>query len=140
GVWDLGFGILHSAALLLSLIGALCAATQTSPAQSPLPIYTDRLVNGFQDWSWAPRNLSATAPVHSGANAISVSAADWQAMSFHESDFNTSIYSNFTFWAHGGVSGGQLLQVNVDLSGVGPPAYSIPRSMSSNAWHPSATT
>ena len=64
------------------------ALTLSSRAQAPLPIYTDRLINGFQDWSWAPHNLSNPSPVHSGTNSISVTASAWQALSFWHSDLN----------------------------------------------------
>jgi hypothetical protein len=53
----------------------------SASAQAPLPIYTDNLVNGFQDWSWAAHNLANTGSfVHSGADSISVSATDWEAV------------------------------------------------------------
>jgi hypothetical protein len=103
-------------------------------AQAPLAIYTDNLVNGFQDWSWAPHNLFNTLPVHSGADSISVNATNWQAISFHHADFDTSPYTNFTFWAHGGTNGGQLLQVYAELSGVGQSACQIPGSLTANSW------
>ena len=103
-------------------------------AQANLPIYTDNLVNGFQDWSWAPHNLFNTSPVHSGADSISVSATNWQAISFHHADFDTSPYTNFTFWAHGGTNGGQLLQVYAELSGVGQSACQISGSLTANSW------
>ena len=103
-------------------------------AQTPLTIYTDNLVNNFDDWSWAIHNLDNTSPVHSGVNSISVSATNWQAISFHHADFDTSPYTSFTFWAHGGTNGGQLLQVYGELSGVGQTAYSIPGSLPANAW------
>ena len=35
-------------------------------AQATLFFYTDQLVNGFQDWSWAARSLTNTTPVDSG--------------------------------------------------------------------------
>src|SRR5689334_17962071 len=76
-------------------------------AQSPLLIYTDHLANGFQDWSWAARNLSNTAPVHTGADSISVNASAWQALSFWHQDLNAPAYTNLTFWANGGTAGGQ---------------------------------
>ncbi|HLH54171.1 MAG TPA: hypothetical protein VKY92_11215 [Verrucomicrobiae bacterium] len=87
-------------------IGALAVQ-----AQSPLLIYTDHLVNGFQDWSWASRNLTNSAPVHSGKNSISVTASAWQALSFWHQDLNATLYSNLTLWANGGSAGGQRLQV-----------------------------
>ena len=36
---------------------ALHPTTFCAHAQSPLVIYTDGLGNGFQDWSWAARDL-----------------------------------------------------------------------------------
>ena len=82
-------------------------------AQSPLLIYTDHLVNGFQDWSWAARDLSNSSPVHSGSNSISVSASVWQALSFWHQDLDATTYSNLTFWANGGAGGGQKLQLYI---------------------------
>ncbi len=93
----------YAAALLMAPYGAL--------AQTDLPIYTDRLVNSFQDWSWAPRSLTNASPVHSGSASISVAATYWQAFSVHHSDLDTTPYTNLTFWAHGGPGGGQRLQV-----------------------------
>jgi prepilin-type processing-associated H-X9-DG protein len=47
----------------------------------------DDLVNGFQDWSWANRNLSNTFPINSGSNSISVASAAWTALLFQHSDY-----------------------------------------------------
>ena len=109
--------------VLALVFGAASGAT----AQSSLAIYTDHLANNFDDWSWAPHDFANTAPVHSGVNSISVSATNWQAISFHHADFDTSPYTSFTFWAHGGTNGGQLLQVYGELSGVGQTARSEER-------------
>src|SRR2546423_1386860 len=79
-------------------------------AQANVPIYTDHLANGFQDWSWAARNLANGSPTHSGTASISVTANAWEAISLHQSDFDTSPYSSISFWANGGVAGGQNLQ------------------------------
>src|SRR5258708_5233139 len=92
------------------LLGVICAAR----AQSPLPIYSDGLLNGFQDWSWAARNLNNTSPVHSGGDSISVTASAWQALSFWHQDLNAAAYSNLTFWANGGTVGGQKLQLYIE--------------------------
>src|SRR5215467_16325218 len=79
-------------------------------AQSPLLIYTDHLVNAFQDWGWGTRNVTNTSPVHSGSNSFGHSGGAWNALSFEHPDFDTSPYTNFSFWANGG-SGGQIIQV-----------------------------
>jgi alpha-N-arabinofuranosidase len=105
-------------------------------AQAPLAIYTDNLVNGFQDWSWATHDLSNTSPTHSGsANSISVTTTAGTALSFQHSDFNVTPYANLTFWANGGTSGGQRLQVYLQygLNGaVNGPVYSLPALPASN--------
>jgi alpha-L-arabinofuranosidase len=102
-------------------------------AQGTLHIYTDGLVNGFQDWSWASRNLANTSPVHAGAKSISVSASAWQGLSFHQNDFDLTLYTNLAFWAHGGSGGGQRLQIYVDYGSSSAPAYAI-SALSANTW------
>ncbi len=51
-------------------MAVLFAVAVPARGQAPLPIYTDHLVNGFQDWSWGTHNLANTAPVHSGSDSI----------------------------------------------------------------------
>jgi alpha-N-arabinofuranosidase len=82
-------------------------------AQSPLPVYTDNLVNGFQDWGWATHNYANTAPVHSGSDSVSVtiSTANYDGLQIYHSDFDSTPYSSLSFWINGGAGGGQLLQV-----------------------------
>lgn len=99
----------------------LLASSQLLPAQASLPVYTDNLVNGFQDWSWIPDNLANTSPVHSGTYSISATTdnpSSYQALSFEEpicnsyqGGFNNTLYEDFVFWANGGSTGGQLLRV-----------------------------
>ena len=103
-------------------------------AQSPLIIYNDSLVNGFDDWSYTTRNFANPSPTHTGSNSISVTATDYQAISFHHADLDTTFYTNFTFWAHGGTNGGQLLQVYAELSGVSQGSYQLPSALVSNTW------
>ena len=112
----------------LGLLTAPCGAL----AQTDLPIYTDRLVNSFQDWSWAPRNLTNAAPVHSGSASISVAATNWQAFSVYHPDLDTTPYTNLTFWAHGGTGGGQRLQVYARLGTNDAPAVSL--AALTNGW------
>ena len=113
------------------LVGVALAAQ----AQNPLVIYTDGLANNFDDWSYTTRNFANIIPVHGGTKSISVSPAGaYEAISFHHADFNTSYYTNFSFWVHGGTSGGQLLQVYAELSGVGQPAYTLPVALTANTW------
>jgi hypothetical protein len=96
-------------------------------------IYSDALLNGFQDWSWAARNLSNTSPVHSGSNSISVSASTWQALSFWHQDLNAASYTNITFWANGGAVGGQRLQLYAQYGTNSGPAVQLP-ALTANTW------
>jgi hypothetical protein len=110
---------------------------QKAAAQAPLPVYTDNLVNGFQNWSWATVNLSNTSPVHSGSDSISVTAVNsptnWQALYLSVSAMNTSPFTNLVFWIDGGASGGQQVQVQGILgSAVQSPVQIGP--LPANAW------
>jgi hypothetical protein len=110
------------------------AAGVTALAQANLPIYTDHLVNGFQDWSWGTLNFGNTSPVHSGTDSISHSGGAWNAISFGHSDFNATLYSNFSFWANGGTGGGQVLQVSADFGDTNGPTYPLPALPGGTNW------
>src|SRR6266478_1958074 len=114
----------HRSSRLVAL-AALFAACTAALAQAPLPIYTDHLVNGFQDWSWGTRNFANTSPVHSGSDSISHSGGAWNALSFEHPDFNATLYSSLTFWANGGSGGGQILQVYAQFGATNGPMYPL---------------
>jgi hypothetical protein len=99
---------------------SLLAFTPSLLAQAGLPIYTDNLVNDFQDWSWIPHNMANTSPVHSGQYSISASANtnDGEGLQFGQSlynqyqgGFDCTPYLDVMFWANGGPTGGQVLIV-----------------------------
>jgi alpha-L-arabinofuranosidase len=102
-------------------------------AQASLPVYTDNLVNGFQDWSWAADNLDNSSPVYSGSASISVSGTAWEALWLEHSDFNTALYTNLSFWINGGPGGGQIIQLSGVLNGNGQPAYTL-TALPKNTW------
>lgn len=89
-------------------------------------IYTDSLQNGWQDWSWATHDLNQTTTKRSGTSAISVNSSAWSALSFWHSPQNANAFVSFSFWIHGGTSGGQALQVYAEKDGVGLPGVAIP--------------
>jgi alpha-L-arabinofuranosidase len=103
-------------------------------AQANLPLYTDTLVNGFQNWSWGTNSFFNTSPTHSGStNSISAAPATYPGISFHHDNFYTSPYASLSFWAHGGTSGGQVLQVYVQLGSTDQPAYTC-SALTANTW------
>jgi hypothetical protein len=93
----------------------LVASSQTVKAEQDMPIYTDNLVNGWEDWGWAPRSLTNTSPVHTGTRSITVDPGTWTGLYFAHKPLNTTPYTNLVFWVHGGDEGGQLLQVGTKL-------------------------
>jgi hypothetical protein len=107
-------------------------------AQANLAIYTDNLVNGFQDWGWGTRNFSNPSPTHLGSTySISASMVAWQALSLQHSDFNVTPYSSLIFWADGGTNGGQRLQVNLSYGPNGAtngPTYALSPALPAGAW------
>ena len=102
-------------------------------AQTDQAVYTDALVNGWQDWSWATVNLSNSQPVQSGTASISVSAGPYQALYLHHDAFDSSLYTDLVFWIDGGSSGGQLLQVQATLNGTAQAVVTIP-ALAANSW------
>src|SRR4051812_45099862 len=90
-------------------------------ARGDQTVYADSLQNSWQNWSWATVNLSATSPVHGGANSISVSSTNWQALYLEHPAQNSSLYSAISFWVNGGPTGGQVIQVQALRNGAYQP-------------------
>ena len=82
-------------------------------AQTSLPVYTDSLVNGFQDWGWATHSYTNTSPTHSGVASVSVTitTVNYDGLQIYHPDFDSSPYASLSFWINGGASGGQQLQI-----------------------------
>jgi len=105
-------------ARILVVIFAILASRGSSYGQANLPIYTDYLVNGFQNWSWAGVNLANTSPVYTNSHSISITDnTNYQALYLEHTPFNTTPYASLDFWINGGASGGQRLQVAGLLNG-----------------------
>jgi alpha-N-arabinofuranosidase len=122
------------ATILPACFTVLLSIVQAVTAQANLPLYTDNLVNGFQNYSWATVNLANTSPVYSGSNSISVTdGTDYQALYLENSPFNTTPYSSLSFWINGGASGGQKEQVWGLLGGNNQIAYSL-GTLETNTW------
>jgi len=70
---------------------ALLLPAFAARAQVPLPVYTDYLVNGFQDWGWAPHDYANTSPAHSGTASVAVTMmAGWQGLQVYHPDIDSS--------------------------------------------------
>ena len=58
--------------------------------QAPLPVYSDRLVNGFQNWGWATLDYANASPVHSGNSSVAITMAAYQGQQVYHPDLNSS--------------------------------------------------
>lgn len=112
----------------------LLAMTARLAAQTDQPIYTDSLQNGWQNWGWTQINYNNTSPVHSGTASISVTITQAsQAIYIAHTAFDTSAYTNLTFWMHGGTSGGQQLQIQGHAGGAAQTAVALTPPVA-NTW------
>ncbi len=126
--------IFLSAALLL----ALARAARPSPARAAadLPVYTDALASGWQDWSWdASPNFSATAPVHSGTHAIAVDFdAAWAGLSLRApSPLAANGYTALDFWAYG-APGGSPVDLSIQPTDAGNPPAAKTLTFPAGVW------
>jgi len=106
-------------------------------AQNNLFLYTNNLVNGFQDWSFgATRSFTNTSTVYPGDNySISVQFTNSGALALQfPPGFNATLYNNLTFWINGGTSGGQQLQVAGTVVTNTRVAASVLPSLKTNTW------
>jgi hypothetical protein len=94
-----------------------------SPAAPDLPIYTDALDPAWQDWSYgspAPTlNFSNSSPVHGGSASIAVTyLSGWSGLQlgYHGATLDVSAYDTLRFWVHGGSTGGQAIQLQIDTA------------------------
>jgi hypothetical protein len=109
----------------------------TVMAQANLPVYTNNLVNAFQDWSFSvTRNFTNTITVLPGeSRSISVQVTGGGgALSLQfPPGFNTSPYSNLSFWVNGGASGGQRVKVGGTVANSIQASVSLP-ALATNTW------
>lgn len=81
-----------------------------------MPIYSDSLVNNWQDYGYTTRNYVNTSPVHSGNDSISVTITGaYAGIQFYHLDMTNSAYGFISFWLNGGATGGQQLQMYGNL-------------------------
>ncbi len=122
-------------AFWLLLLPLLCVLHGPAFAQTDFPIYEEALAPGWQNWSWATVDTASPANAHTGAVSIAVTPAAWSALYLRSADapLNTNGYLNFTFWVHGGVTGGQTLQVVAVLNDVPQPGVRV-ATPAAGAW------
>jgi hypothetical protein len=126
---------------------AICLLVAGAARAQSLTVYDDAMQNTFDgpgysygadptDWDFAN-----TTPVHTGANSIRFIGHDFNALAFYHvgGSLSTAQYSTIHFWIHGGTTGGQHLQLNVQngmtsLANAPLDSYIAGGSIAANTW------
>jgi hypothetical protein len=114
--------LLRWALLLPFLLGLQGAAF----AQTDLTVYDEALAPGWQNWSWATNDIASTANANTGTVSVAITPAAWSAFYLRSADaLDTHGYLNFSFWVHGGETGGQTIQVVAVVNDVSQPGIRV---------------
>ena len=122
------------------LLFACALAPSAGSARADVPVYLDALESGFQDWSWATRDLANAAPVHSGPHSIRFEPDAWGGLYFHvAAPLSQAASEGLRLRVHGGTAGGQAIQVYLALGGdwvdVGPlAAFTTGGAIAAGQW------
>jgi hypothetical protein len=98
----------------VALLGNIRAGSQSGQAIADLPVYTDAMASGWQDWSYSgiTTNYASAGYVHGGSASISVTyTGGWSGLQvgYHGANLDISAYDTLRFWIHGGSTGGQTI-------------------------------
>jgi len=97
-----------------------------SAAIADMPIYSDSLVNSWENWSWSAVDFASTSFVHTGTSSAQITyTGAWQGFFLHHNPFDTSLYTNLTFWIHGGGTNGRNIIVQALLNDASQPAVNL---------------
>ena len=98
-------------AIAIAALALACSAPRFQ-AQNTI-IYSNALVNGWQNWGWATLNYTCTSPVYTGCEySISVTIpSGWEGIQLWAPEMSDAPYASISFWLNGGASGGQHLQM-----------------------------
>jgi alpha-N-arabinofuranosidase len=101
------------AAVWSKFILALALSAPAVAMSQNMPIYADSLVNSWSDGSYnVTHSFANTSPVHSGSDSISATITSaYGGIGLSHSGMTNTAYASISFWLHGGVSGGQQLQM-----------------------------
>ena len=118
--------------------GANRLSGQLSDITPGITVYDDYL-RGFNDWSWATRNLTNEAPVHTGSSSISVLLNAYSAARFHNfTPLSIAGFGSLEFWMHGGPTGGQnaavVLRNGATIVGQETITSALSGSVPANVW------
>src|ERR1039457_6252170 len=110
----------------LSVLLLLAGVTLQTVTQMNQVIYNDSLQNGWMNYGWTKIDCANTSVVHSGSDSIAVTITNgYQAIYLRHNSFDSTPYTNLTFWISGGSSGGQQLNVQAIVGDMAQSAVSL---------------
>jgi chitinase len=102
---------------LLALLLFVPFIVKDARAQSDQVIYNDSLGTGWADWSWCSRDFNSTDFAHGGSRSVKVTyTAGRQGLYLRRSNFDSSAYTDLTFWIHGGASNNRNITVAAQIN------------------------
>jgi len=84
---------------------------QSAEVGQEAPVYAGRLAPGWQDWSWARRELRSQEVLWEGGPTIRMTPAANKGVYLHHDSFETHGFTDLVFRIHGGAAGRQKLFV-----------------------------
>jgi hypothetical protein len=99
------------------LLCFICLLCRDARAQSDQIIYNDSVGTGWADWSWCSRDFNSTDFVHGGSRSVKVTyTAGWQGLYLRHANFDSSAYTDLTFWINGGTSNNRNIIVAAHIN------------------------
>ncbi len=96
--------------LLLALWGGKPSYTRAQPpSATDMVVYDGGLKGGWQDWSWADRNLTEGTTPYQGKPTARMIPNEFRALYFHTPTLSLKDYTAISFAVAGGNPGGQKL-------------------------------
>jgi hypothetical protein len=86
-------------------------ATRPQTTASDAVIYSGGLTAGWQDWSWAGRNLRCTEVTLYDRPTLKMEPAEFRGLYLHRDGLDTTGFQYLSLWVNGGRTGGQRIAV-----------------------------
>jgi alpha-N-arabinofuranosidase len=116
----------RNAVCLFALLFFVCLFCRDARAQSDQVIYSDSLGTGWADWSWCSRDFNSADFAHGGTRSVKVTyTAGWQGLYLRHANFDSSAYTDLTFWINGGTSNNRNVTVAAQINDTTQAAVSL---------------
>src|ERR1700723_1499562 len=103
------------------ILAVLFVTPVAAIAQNSLTIYSNSLVNGWQNASYnVTLDYANPSPVYSSNASVSVAITSaYGGIQLYHNDMTNTAYASIGFWLNGGAAGGQHLQMygTLDVNG-----------------------